>query len=194
MKRLDFSEPVSLIIDKSTFISELFDIRHKDDISIVIHQLKALNPKATHIAYGYVIDKDHYGSDDANEPKGTAGQPIVDVLKRAELSGVLCTVIRYYGGQMLGASKLTQAYRQSALNALSLASFKVLTFYHRYHIVMSYRLYQELKPKMLEKGIIEHETFFEHVAFDLLHILPPEAIKQLSYGSISLKVLEPQWV
>jgi hypothetical protein len=95
---------------------------------------------------------------------------------------------------MLGASKLTQSYRQSALNAISIASYKVLTFYHRYHIVMSYRLYQELKPKMLEKGIIEHETFLEYVSFDLLHILKPEAIKQLIYGSISLKILEPEWV
>lgn len=194
MKRLDFSEPTSIVIDKSTFISELFDIRHKDDIHIVLHQLKALHPKATHIAYGYIMDAHTYGSDDAHEPKGTAGQPIVDVLKRAELNGVLCTVIRYYGGQMLGASKLTQAYRQSALNALSLASYKVLTHYNRYHLVLPYALYQELKPKMLEKGIIESETYLEYVEIYLLHTLPSEAIRQLSYGYISCKTLDSVWV
>lgn len=194
MKRLDFSEPVSIVIDKSTFVSELHDVRHKDDIHIVIHQLKTLHPKATHIAYGYIIDAHSYGSDDANEPKGTAGQPIVDVLKRAELSGVLCTVIRYYGGQMLGASKLTQTYRKSALNAVSQASYKVLTQYNRYHLVLPYTLYEELKPKMLEHGIIESETYLEFVEIYLLHTLPSNAIRQLSYGHISFKSLDSVWV
>jgi hypothetical protein len=59
---------------------------------------------------------------------------------------------------------------------------------------LPYALYQELKPKMLEKGIIESETYLEYVEIYLLHTLPSEAIRQLSYGYISCKTLDSVWV
>ena len=193
MKRLEFSEEVKQIIDKSTFISQLHDIGHKDDIHFILNDLKKMHPKASHIVFGYVIDSDHYGYDDQGEPKGTAGQPIMEVLKKQHVSNTLCTVIRYFGGQLLGAQGLTKAYRDMAYEAFNKALFKTLEQYDVYEITLSYALFETIKPTLHDIGIVEDIKYLEYITFKLLTKLDKNALKTLLYGIHKLTYLGLLW-
>lgn len=193
MKRLDFSEPQELIIKKSRFISECHDINSKDDIQMTLDYLWSMHPKASHICYGYVLDQKHYGSDDNHEPKGTAGKPILDVLLKHGSSYILCTVIRYYGGIMLGASGLTKAYRDSASLALEHAVFKTMILVKSYDLIMSYELHPKLKPNLLSYGELIDETYTDVVTVRILWDQSIDLLKSISYGVIKIQYIQDVW-
>ena len=80
---------------------------------------------ATHYCYSYIINNTERFNDDG-EPGGTAGMPILNVLKQNELNYVLCIVIRYFGGIKLGAGGLVRAYTKSASECLNVSTLKEL--------------------------------------------------------------------
>jgi uncharacterized YigZ family protein len=82
------------------------------------------HPTATHICWALLAGGQSAAVDDG-EPGGTAGRPMLDVLRHQELEGVLATVVRYYGGVKLGAGGLVRAYTDSVAQAL-LGAEKVL--------------------------------------------------------------------
>jgi len=102
-------------ISKSKFYSYLYEIDKIDDFKTKLEALKKEHKKATHICYAYIIDDN--GSKekayDDGEPKGTAGMPILNVLKRKSLRNVAVFVVRYFGGVKLGAGGLVRAYTKS---------------------------------------------------------------------------------
>lgn len=100
------------IIKKSRFVAHLFRITDEADAQAKIAQVRADNPKANHNCFAYLLgDDDHIQrmSDDG-EPVGTAGSPILEVLKTNALHDVLAVVTRYFGGIKLGAGGLIRAY------------------------------------------------------------------------------------
>ncbi len=108
-------------IKKSRFIAHLYRISDEVDAQAKIAAVRADNPKANHNCFAYMLgDDDHIQrmSDDG-EPVGTAGSPILEVLKTNELHDVLAVVTRYFGGKLLGAAGLAIAYKLSAQDALS---------------------------------------------------------------------------
>lgn len=102
-----------LIEKKSRFISFYFEIENKNDVKKILKQLKKEHKKARHIVYAYKLN-DYYKKNDAGEPKGTAGMPVLNVILNNNLNNVLIVVIRYYGGIKLGAGPLGRAYSKSA--------------------------------------------------------------------------------
>lgn len=74
--------------------------------------LRAEHPSATHVCWALVADG-HSAAHDDGEPGGTAGRPMLEVLRHQDLEGVLATVVRYYGGTPLGAGGLVRAYTDS---------------------------------------------------------------------------------
>lgn len=115
--RIHHSTQASLSFKKSEFIGLSFRVFSNIDIERELSQLKKQHPKARHIAYAYILDQDEHFSDD-HEPSGTAGKPILDVIKKNDLQDVLICVVRYYGGIPLGASGLTRAYRATAAEVI----------------------------------------------------------------------------
>ena len=81
----------------------------KEYIKAVILEHK----KDTHVCFEYIINSNEKASDDG-EPQGTAGVPILDVLKKQKLENVLAIVVRYFGGIKLGAGGLVRAYSETA--------------------------------------------------------------------------------
>lgn len=105
-------------IKKSKFICLIY---HIDNLELVDRTLKEAKEKyknATHYCYAYNINGIMKCSDD-KEPSGTAGIPMLDVIKLKDLTNVLVIVIRYFGGVKLGASPLLRAYRTSVIEALN---------------------------------------------------------------------------
>lgn len=80
-------------------------------------ELRAEHPGATHVCWALMAGG-HSAANDDGEPGGTAGRPMLEVLRHQDLEGVLATVVRYYGGIQLGAGGLVRAYTDSVAQAL----------------------------------------------------------------------------
>ena len=105
-----------LEIKNSRFIT-LFIKINNPDISNILSDIKTSYPKATHYCYGYIYNEIEKSSDDG-EPSGTAGLPILNVIKKENLNNILVVVVRYFGGIKLGAGGLVRAYTKSVTEAL----------------------------------------------------------------------------
>ena len=100
------------LINKSKFICYLIKVDNISDIDYNLNYLKQKYNDATHICYAYIISNIKRFNDD-NEPSGTAGMPILNVLENNNLNYVLAVIIRYFGGIKLGAGGLVRAYTKS---------------------------------------------------------------------------------
>ncbi len=104
-------------IKKSVFTTFINKISCENDAIILISVIKKNYPDATHICYAYIVDNIERCTDDG-EPSGTAGKPILNVLKRKNLTNVLVVVVRYFGGVKLGAGGLVRAYTIATTSCL----------------------------------------------------------------------------
>lgn len=130
-----------IIINKSRFITILTNINDIDKIKEKLENIKKQYKDATHYCFAYIINN-HEKCSDNGEPSGTAGMPILNVLKQNNLTNVLCVVIRYFGGIKLGAGGLIRAYSTSASEALNKANITNLV--NGYNIIIEFP-YDNLK-------------------------------------------------
>lgn len=107
-----------IVIQKSRFICVLDKLENKDDLENILKEIKNTYKGATHYCYAYIINSSQKYDDDG-EPSGTAGNPILNVLKFNNLNNVVSIVIRYFGGIKLGAGGLIRAYCSSVSKALN---------------------------------------------------------------------------
>ena len=110
-----------IVEKKSRFIAEVFPVVSEDEISAYIEKIKKEYWDARHHCWAYVIGQNpgtERMSDDG-EPAGTAGKPILEVIRGRGLTDVLVVVTRYFGGTLLGTGGLVRAYTQAALEGLS---------------------------------------------------------------------------
>ena len=106
-----------LIIKKSRFIGCVQPMSDRASAQAVVDQLRAEHPGAAHVCWALLAGGQSAAVDDG-EPSGTAGRPMLDVLRHQDLEGVLATVVRYFGGVKLGAGGLVRAYTDSVAQAL----------------------------------------------------------------------------
>ena len=101
----------SFIEKKSEFISYVKRVENEDEAKEFIASIKKKHADATHNCYAYILKGTEIArfSDDG-EPQGTAGMPILEVIKREGLVGVCVVVTRYFGGTLLGTGGLVHAY------------------------------------------------------------------------------------
>jgi len=102
---------------KSRFIAYSGGITSVDEADAFIDEITREHRKARHIVYAYVLPGAEKYSD-AGEPRGTAGLPLLNAIKRRELCGVIVVVVRYFGGVLLGKGGLIRAYGKAAGKAL----------------------------------------------------------------------------
>lgn len=107
-------------IKRSRFIGSAFPVSDEKEAEGIIASVRAANRKARHVVYAYIIGNTTGYSDDG-EPKKTAGLPIFDYLRKEGLDCVLVTVVRYFGGILLGTGGLVKAYTDAAKGAVTAA-------------------------------------------------------------------------
>lgn len=117
MKTIKYNITHEYIIQKSKFISMLYQVNNEEEAINILNRLKLEYKDATHICYAYIINNIKRFQDDG-EPSGTAGMPILNVLESQKLNLILAVVIRYFGGIKLGAGGLVRAYTTSVVEAL----------------------------------------------------------------------------
>lgn len=106
-----------LVIKKSRFIGCVQAVPDRAAAQAIVAALWAEHPTATHVCWALLAGGQSAAVDDG-EPSGTAGRPMLEVLRRQDLEGVLATVVRYYGGTPLGAGGLVRAYTDTVAQAL----------------------------------------------------------------------------
>ena len=104
-------------IRKSRFIAIAMPAEGRDAAQLAIARLRAEHPAATHVCWALLAGGQSGMSDDG-EPSGTAGRPIMEVLRHHELDNALGAVVRYFGGIKLGAGGLVRAYTDAIASAL----------------------------------------------------------------------------
>lgn len=108
---------------KSEFIGYAKRCENEEEAKAFINEIKAMHKQATHNCYAYVIGENmgiqRYSDD--GEPQGTAGIPILEVMKKSNVTDCAIVVTRYYGGILLGAGGLTRAYTKGASIAIKAA-------------------------------------------------------------------------
>lgn len=141
MKTIKENIENEIIINKSRFITLLIKINNLDEIEKNLKEIKKKYKDATHYCYAYTIGNKEKCSDNG-EPSGTAGMPILNVLKQNDLTNILCVVIRYFGGIKLGAGGLIRAYSTSASEALNKTN--IVNLIKGYKIVIEFN-YDNIK-------------------------------------------------
>lgn len=113
------SEPVhsEVVIRKSRFIGCVEPMASREAAIVRVAALRAAHPGAAHVCWALHAGGQSAANDDG-EPSGTAGQPMLRVLRHQDLDGVLATVVRYFGGVKLGAGGLVRAYTDAVAQAL----------------------------------------------------------------------------
>jgi uncharacterized YigZ family protein len=119
------AQPVhsDITVKRSRFIGCVQAVPDRAGAQAVVARLRAEHPAATHVCWAFLAGGQSAANDDG-EPGGTAGRPMLEVLRRQDLEGVLATVVRYFGGVKLGAGGLVRAYTDAVAQAL-LAAQKV---------------------------------------------------------------------
>lgn len=105
---------------KSTFIGHALRVYNENEARDYINKIKSVNKEARHNVYAYVIGENlgiqRYSDD--GEPQGTAGIPVLDVIKRIGVTDVVVVVTRYFGGILLGKGGLARAYSKAASTSI----------------------------------------------------------------------------
>lgn len=132
----------SFIEKHSEFIGYLAPVTTNDEAVAFINEIKSKHRKATHNVYAYILRDDNIVrySDDG-EPQGTAGVPVLDVLKKRGLTDICCVVTRYFGGILLGGGGLVRAYSHATSIAVDSASIMDMCSCYQLKFSMDYTLY-----------------------------------------------------
>lgn len=120
MKTITQTYQSNLEVMKSKFISILMPLSNPDDFKLILKGLQKEHSKAKHIVYAYKVGNKSKSCDD-QEPKGTAGRPLMELLLKKELDNVALIVVRYFGGTKLGAGRLLRTYVQAGVNVINAA-------------------------------------------------------------------------
>ena len=124
-------------IKKSQFICAIYPTKNKRESKEIIQKLNQKYSDATHNCTAYIVG-DGEGFDDDGEPGGTAGKPMINVLRKNELHNVTAVVTRYFGGIKLGAGGLVRAYSKSVLEAINEAEILEVELYDVYKLIFEY--------------------------------------------------------
>lgn len=135
----------SFIEKRSEFIGYISPVSTNDEAVEFINSIKAQHRKAKHNVYAYILRNDNISrySDDG-EPQGTAGMPVLEVLKKRGLTDICVVVTRYFGGILLGGGGLVRAYSHAASLACDAADIMHMCLCHKLRITTDYGMYGKI--------------------------------------------------
>lgn len=154
-----------IVINKSRFIGYLIKVNDKESIENELNHIKEKYKDATHVCYAYVLDNVKRFSDD-NEPSGTAGMPILNVLESNNLNHVLGVVVRYFGGIKLGAGGLVRAYSNCCSMCVNESEIVELVEGMLVSVTFAYNQIN-LIENLFKSAVIINKKFDKNISFTL---------------------------
>lgn len=139
-----------LKIKRSTFIAHLHYVETMQDAKKYISKIADEHKTANHNCWAFIVGEkgETFHSSDAGEPSGTAGQPMLNALKKHKMTNIVAVVTRYFGGVKLGIRGLIEAYGETIEAAIELSPLKKLIKLSSYKISCEYDLADQLKYKI----------------------------------------------
>jgi len=144
-----------IVIRKSRFIGHAQPVESEAEAVAFVEQIKKKYWDATHNCSAYVVgERDEWQKAlDDGEPSGTAGKPILEVIKHRGLKNVVVVVTRYFGGIMLGAGGLVRAYSEGAVAGIEAAEPIVKVLLREVIIDIDYTWYGKLENALRDRGV-----------------------------------------
>ncbi|AMO23191.1 IMPACT family protein [Ramlibacter solisilvae] len=181
---LTLASPVhsDLIIKKSRFIGCVQAVEGRAQAQAIVVQRREQHPGAAHVCWALLAGGQSAANDDG-EPGGTAGRPMLEVLRRQELEGVLATVVRYFGGVKLGAGGLVRAYTDAVAQALLQAEKIPLRKTLALRCALPYALEGVVRRELQQAGAqlreVTHGARVE-IAFTVVDVEAPALVERLN--------------
>lgn len=162
-----------IIIKKSRFIGHAKPVETEEEAIQFIEAIKKEHWNATHNCSAYCVgpNNEFQKQSDDGEPSGTAGKPILEVIKQLDLRNTVVVVTRYFGGIKLGAGGLIRAYTDGAVAAIEAAEPVFRVLHQKVSIVIDYTWQGKVENALRnEEVIIDQTEFTDKVTY---HCLPP---------------------
>ncbi len=198
---LEPSERASAEIEirKSRFIAIAERADSAEAVRELIKECRSAHPQANHVVHAFLTSGgDIFGMSDDREPRGTAGRPVLEVLKGSGIDNILIMVIRYFGGTKLGTGGLVKAYTGAAQAVLKVLKTRPLIRSCSICVEISYDLYDPIR-KELGKVLISHPQEDFGAVVSISGLIPEEAfgetaeaVREISNGRHELKLLSPR--
>jgi uncharacterized YigZ family protein len=166
-----------IIIKKSRFIGHAKPVSTEEEAWQFIEAIKKEHASATHNCSAYLIgerDQIQKQSDDG-EPSGTAGKPILEVIKNQGLKNIAVVVTRYFGGIMLGAGGLIRAYTDGAVVGIEAAGPIYMVNHRCVTVEIDYTWYGKLENEFRSRGLLLGDAQFTHKVIVTCYPLGEEA-------------------
>ena len=190
------SAEAELVEKRSRFIGQVKPVETEEEARAFVEQVKKKHYDARHNCWCYRLRDggvERYSDD--GEPQGTAGQPMLNVFQREEVTNVVCVVTRYFGGVLLGAGGLVRAYTQSAKDALDAAGISVVRRWVETAVPCPYSFCDRVRLEVEAHGGVLGET--EYAADVTVHALLPEGqveafsarMTELTAGGTAVQIL-----
>ncbi len=146
---------------KSVFIGYIRPVSSEDEAQSFISGIKKKHADATHNVYAYILEGTEFArfSDDG-EPSGTAGMPVLEVIKREGLTGVVVVVTRYFGGILLGAGGLVRAYAKAAKLAIDTSGVCEFRPFTVFELSLDYSDYEKIRKELDRFSVKLDDTQF----------------------------------
>ena len=185
------------IVDKSRFITTISPCTTEEEAQAFIGRINKEFWDATHNCTAYALGpkQEQQRSSDNGEPSGTAGKPMLEVLKKTGITNVAVVVTRYFGGIKLGAGGLIRAYSHSVAETLCLAPKELHTTRTQLQATIDYSLYGAVERFLQDKKLHYEANFGEHVTVTIL--VPPtdvegiqKELQDMSHGAATCTILD----
>ena len=146
MLRINDTYENTIIINKSEFITHLYRVNNTNEVDEILAIIRKKYYDATNNCYAYIIGDNgeiQKASDDG-EPQKTAGAPMLDVLKKKNMTNRLAITTRYFGGILLGAGGLVRAYSDSVSEVLKKVTLYDISYVNNFKITVTYQGYNTI--------------------------------------------------
>ena len=188
-----------LVEKRSRFIGQVWRVSSEEEARARVEETRKKHYDARHNCWCYRVGGTERYSDDG-EPQGTAGQPMLNVFQRENVTNVVCVSTRYFGGILLGAGGLTRAYGRSAKDALDAAGISVVRPWTLIEAPgCPYPLFERLKVEVKALDGVEGDHTFS-AAIDFRALMPQDRaelfaqrVQELSAGKVEPRMLGEQW-
>ena len=170
---------------KSIFVGYAKHAETEAEALDFIKKISEMNGNATHNVYAYLFDWGRIARySDAGEPHGTAGLPVLEIIRKNNFTDAVIVVTRYFGGILLGAGGLIRAYSTAARMAVDAAEIVTYVSYTEFMLMCSYSEYQKIQNELPKFGAIQDDIdFTDNVTLTL-------AVKDEVFGDLSDKISE----
>ncbi len=151
------------VINRSRFIGRCFSVSDEKEALSILERIRKQNWDATHNCFAYRIKSGAARYSDDGEPQGTAGMPMMEVLKKRDLYDVLVVSTRYFGGILLGAGGLVRAYTRSASDAVNDAGILDMLPCTGFRLRVAYPYWNGVQSVFERYGVLEHTNYSDSI-------------------------------